>query len=100
MGRSKTKGIKSGNDTYLNKIKEAARENNREQINKIKQETYAKFEKGEITRDRWNKVKAWVKLAKDGRLLTPPILFGLCLDAFTCWCINNPIECGELPICQ
>ncbi len=66
----------------------------RDKINKIAKEIEEAKKKGKITPQRMKKIKAWLKLAKDGRLYMGGIPIGL--DTFTVWCTKNPIECWEL----
>jgi len=71
-GLSKTKGILNGNDEYLRRLKDANGDRNK--INEIKREVDQLRNCKEISNDRWNKIKAWLKLAKDGRLYMQPLL--------------------------
>ena len=67
-GLSKTKGIKYGDDPYYQRFKDT--KGNREEINKIIDEIKKLKEKGKIKPKRWVKLKALIKLAKDGRLFS------------------------------
>ncbi len=77
-GLSKTKGITKGDDPYLKKLKDA--NGNRTQVNAIEKEIQSLKNSGKINSERWKKLKAWVKLAKDGRLYTTLDLIGDLLE--------------------
>ena len=91
-GESKTKGIKSGNDEFLTRLRKAR--GNRNTINKIAKEAEDLKKAGKIKPQRWKKIRAWLKLAKDGRLYMGGIPIGL--STFDVWCTKNPIQCMEL----
>ena len=71
-GMSKTQGITSGNDPYLNQLKNT--NGNQSQIADIEKEIKDLKDKGKIKPERWKKLKAWIKLAKDGRLFKKSLL--------------------------
>ena len=91
-GLSKTKGIKTGNDEYLRRLRNARGDRNK--INQIAKEVAEARKQGKINPKRMKKIKAWLKLAKDGRLYMGGIPIGL--DTFTVWCTKNPIDCWDL----
>ena len=72
LGSSKTKGILQGDDKYLQDLK--ATQGNREAIKEIERAAKAGHATGEISESRWKNIKAWIKLAKDGRLFSEPIM--------------------------
>ena len=90
--KSKTKGIKSGDDEFLKKLREAR--GNRDSIDKIAKEADELKRLGKIKPERWKKIKAWLKLAKDGRLYMGGIPIGL--STFDVWCTKYPIDCMDL----
>jgi uncharacterized protein RhaS with RHS repeats len=68
-GLSKTKGIQQGNDEYLRRLRDT--KGVRDEIDAIEREIAKKKQCGDFSKDRLNKLKAWLKLAKDGRLFAP-----------------------------
>ncbi|MDD2336378.1 MAG: hypothetical protein PHD01_07350, partial [Geobacteraceae bacterium] len=74
-GLSKTKGIQQGNDEYLRRLRET--QGNRKAIEEIEREIANKKQCGDFSKNRLNKLKAWLKLAKDGRLFSAPLLLML-----------------------
>jgi len=68
-GFSKTKGIKRGEDEYLRQLKET--KGDRTKIDQIERAVKQQRECGEIGPERWKKIRAWIKLAKDRRLYFP-----------------------------
>jgi RHS repeat-associated protein len=90
FGESKTKGIQDAADPYLARLRAAM--GDREAIRAIEKEARALWEIRDISPERWRKIRAWVKLAKDGRLGIA--LF--CFSTVECHCMNDPAECAEL----
>jgi RHS repeat-associated protein len=90
-GESKTKGILKADDPYLRRIQEVA--GDRAKLRQIEKEAEALWRARKIRPERWKKIRAWLKLAKDGRLL-PGII--PCLSTVDCTCINYPLECAEV----
>ncbi|WP_446011772.1 RHS repeat-associated core domain-containing protein [Candidatus Electrothrix sp.] len=91
-GVSKTKGITQGNDEYLQRLREA--KGDRKIINDIAREVDDLKKAGKIKPQRAKKIKAWLKLAKDGRLYMGGIPIGL--TTFDVWCTKYPIDCMGL----
>jgi RHS repeat-associated protein len=83
-------GITRGDDPYLKRLRDTG--GNRAQINAIEKEVQALRGAGQMSNARWKNIRAWLKLAKDGRL------YGLlpCMSTVDCYCINNPFDCAEL----
>lgn len=71
-GLSKTTGIQNGDDPYLKRLREA--NGDREKINEVKREVEELRECKKMDNARWKNVKAWLKLAKDGRLYEQPLI--------------------------
>jgi len=68
LGLSKTKGILDGNDPFLEKLK--CTRGDRKKIKIIEDEIIQLKKEGKIKPARWKKLKAWLKIAKDGRLFS------------------------------
>jgi RHS repeat-associated protein len=89
-GISKTKGITKGDDPYLDRIREAVKDSKK--LDEILKEADDNFRDGKWTKDRRNKIRTWVKLAKDGRLFGPGAA-APCITTDVCTCIYHPDQC-------
>jgi len=92
-GLSKTKGILKGDDPYLQQLKKA--NGNRQEISVIEKEIQDLKNSGKLNSSRWNKLKGWIKLAKDGRLYTTLDWIGELLELE----IREMTNCGwDIPL--
>jgi len=92
-----TKGGKKrvgGSDDALQELIEAMRSGGKEAVDKVKRCYEELFRQGKIPKKRWEWIKAWAKLVKDGRITTGGAL--PCLDSISCTCLNRPEECLEV----
>jgi hypothetical protein len=99
-GLSKTQGITNANDPYLQRLKDT--KGNRQEITKIQNEINNLRKNGKIKPERWRKLKAWIKLAKDGRLFSIWDLIGGLTEYELRKLLNCPYEktiseCMESP---
>ncbi len=99
-GLSKTKGIKNANDPYLQRLKDT--NGNRAKIAEIEKEILELKQRGKINPQRWKKLKAWIKLAKDGRLFSIWDMIGVLLEyevkkTFNCGMEQTFDECLKHP---
>ncbi len=90
FGSQKTKGIKNANDPYLQKLKDT--KGDRAKIAKIEEEILKLKNEGKIKPQRWKKLKAWIKLAKDGRLFNVWDMIGILLE----FEVKKTFNCGSL----
>jgi RHS repeat-associated protein len=92
LGLSKTEGITNADDPFFKRLKDAAQKGDRGTIEKIAKEAEKMKDAGKMKPERWKKVLAWIKLAKDGRI----VRIGLGLTTLDAYCSQDPVGCVEL----
>ena len=81
-----------GDDPYYKRLKDAASRGDRDAIDEIKREVDELRRKKKIKPERWRWIKAWIKMARDGRILLQPIIVPL--PAIWALCEQYPDEFG------
>jgi len=89
-GLSQSEGL-PGDDRYYKDLKKAM--GSRLKIAEIEAEAKRAKDCGQISKKRWNKIKGWIKTAKDGRL---PSVALPCLTTVDCFCLRNPLSCHDI----
>jgi RHS repeat-associated protein len=95
-GNSKTKGITHGNDPFLLELKDAAQKNDRKAIQEIFKRGEAMKNAKKMSPERWKNLKAWYKLAKDGRILKIANPLAVGLTTLDTMCNQDPAGCVML----
>jgi RHS repeat-associated protein len=86
-----------GDDPIYHQLVAAARQGNRQAINGIYDAAKAAKAAGQMSKARFNKVKGWVKLAKDGRLLA---VGGVVPSTYHAFCAQHPDACAAMFDCE
>ena len=94
LGDSKTEGITRGADPFLAKFRAA--QGNKEAICKLEQEAKKLLKTGSqgMTRRRYNKVRAWAKLARRNQL--SKLVPAACSFSSLCVCARQPESCAAM----